>query len=117
MRTFLHFSLLIVFCLWLIPLGQFISQNRQDEVCGGQRAICMCYAKAPMKSSTSPFKFTTNQGSSNQKEVPSSGAGGNHYVQIATVPLIMNSSAVYPDPIASLPSLLFIRGIEHVPKV
>jgi hypothetical protein len=33
---------LILFLLWIMPLGAFIDPSNEDKACGGQRAICLC---------------------------------------------------------------------------
>ncbi len=118
MQSFIKFFILTCFCLWLIPLGQFIKKDRQEQACGGQRAICMCLAKGFKKTSNGPVKFTitTNTDSANQKESSGSGGAGNYYVSTDVAKSSLPALAFHFDSLASLPSLLFIRNIEHVPK-
>ncbi len=45
MKHFVSFFTIIVFFLWLLPLGVFIKASQEKIACGGKRAICLCSHK------------------------------------------------------------------------
>ena len=115
MKIFLHTTLLLVFCLWLIPLGQFIGQDRQAQLCGGQRAVCMCLVSTAKKVADGTAMLVTNtSGSSSHKE--SAGVGGHYFDAAVFLSSALNAMPLNFPPMTHLSSSVFLRNIEHIPK-
>lgn len=71
---------MLLFFIWILPLGFFIKPSQEASACGGQRAVCLCShtdAKAA-KAKVAGFGFQQGGASAN-KEAASSGGGAGHY--------------------------------------
>jgi len=114
MRRFFALLTVILFFIWLLPLGIFIKPSQEKIVCDGQRAICMCHAFIP-KASTNVVEPGINlkAGTSSNKE---NSSAGNYFVSAKPViipnvhlmSLYQNQFFPYENP--------FLVSLEHVPK-
>ena len=108
-----------VFILWLIPLGIFIAPSKEQLLCGGQRAVCLCSGKtAKTAVDNTVGEVTVKSSGAPQKEQNPSGGGVHSFTLAARniiepnlllASVLKTNLSLYSDP--SLSSL------EHVPKV
>jgi len=109
--------IIVIFTLWLLPLGAFIKPAQEKIACGGQRAICLCsHAKAKVSGKAIESGVGLKVGNSSGKEKESSGGAG-HYLSRAAY---MSAEALrlsshferqhlrYKNP--------FLASLEYVPK-
>ncbi len=113
MIRFINLTILVCFCLWIIPLGIFIKPASEQKTCGGQRAICLCSHTKDKSSSAKPMMV--NPGI-NKEEVPSGGSNG-HYILTASKRMDPLMRSKFFDHSVSQYSLIVCKSIEHIPKV
>ncbi len=111
MRRIVSLIIIVIFLIWLFPLGVFIKPTDEKKVCGGQRAICLCKGKPG-----TPQKLAFSHPPSNEKETAPSG-GSHHYLAASDHRNNSLISTKLIDYSSSLYSLTFCKSIEHVPKV
>jgi hypothetical protein len=117
MRYLVSALTVLLFFIWILPLGIFIKPSQEKIACAGQRAICLC-SQASSKIKSSPINGYGLKSQSTNKETNASGGGAGHSylaayrsIQNNLAKSILNDSML----LAYLnPSLL---AIEHVPKV
>jgi hypothetical protein len=112
---FISSIILILFFIWLLPLGVFIKPSQEQVVCGGQRAVCMCsHIQVKVKGSALEGSSLKSV-SASQKEAGSSSAG--HYYLALNQAVKHLASSFYSNEALLLayrnPSL---KAIEHIPK-
>ena len=116
MRHLILILTVLLFFIWILPLGFFIRPSQQKTVCDGQRGMCMCtmfmVKKAP---SHSPNQISMPSQSSNH-EPSSSSAYGNAFEPAYSVNAVIHSNVLPSSEFLPIPSLMFISPIEHVPK-
>jgi len=105
----------VLFLIWILPLGYFIKPSQEKIACDGQRGICMCCCHIFKKVSPGKVMLScSTQGTS--KEASSSGGASNYFLSTVFVtPVFDLRSSQWGSPI-QFPSLFFIRSIESVPK-
>ena len=101
MRHFIALLTVVLFLIWLLPLGVFIKPSQEKVACDGQRAICMCHAFIP-KASDNAMKPGINlkAGASSNKENPS---GGNYFVSAKPIVILNAHLASLPDFVIGTP--------------
>ncbi len=115
MRRILSSIIIIMFLIWLFPLGVFIKPNDEKKVCGGQRAICLC-SHAAKGQTAAAKKMILGYTASSEKETSSSGSNTNFLtVDFKTINAIASSKLINHTP--NLYSLIVCKSVEHVPKV
>lgn len=119
MRRLTSLLAVMLFFIWILPLGAFIKPSQEKFACGGQRAICLC-SNTQSQAGSKPVEtrnFQTNPANEEEPNVPS-GSGTSHYYSttqsvfqvVLNVFVLDNSSLfVYNNPC--------LKSIEHVPKV
>jgi len=115
MRRLISSLTLVLFFVWILPLGIFIRPSDAKRFCDGQRAVCLC-AHLIAKQRSSSAKIVTAKNTGAQKEASSSGGGGNHYLAAGKSGMPGASLSRYFEETSSLYSLAVPRSIEHVPK-
>ena len=117
MRRLILSLTIVLFFIWLLPLGIFIKPSQEKIACDGQRAICMCSVhimKAVPNTSGKIMLSHDSQGAS--KESSSSGGTGNYYISNnIMLPKFHLQASQCPVPM-HMSTLLIIRSIESVPK-
>lgn len=115
MRRLITVSLIVIFMLWLIPLGIFIAPSEEKLFCDGQRAICMCsHHTTSMGKSNDTGKTIVKASAAPQKESSSS---ANHYsLTLNDINFKDSRSAAYFLRHKNLYSLFVCKPVEHVPK-
>ncbi len=109
--------ILLCFFIWILPLGAFIRVTDEQEVCGGQRAICLCsHHLAKNKSSSHGKVVIVNPGGVN-KEAGSAGGPGHDFLLENRKDIANSSISNYFEKIPNLYNLLISKSIDHVPKV
>ena len=115
MRKIFASITILLFSIWILPLGVFIQPSKEKLACDGQRAICLC-SHLIAKSADNLGQSSIKSFSSSHKEEGSSGSAG-HYFLTATLDKKNNLAAValiYDN--MSLHTYQFFRAIEHIPK-
>ena len=116
MRRLISSLTLLLFFIWILPLGVFIRPSDAKRFCNGQRAICLCaHLVAKHKPSTMKV-FAAQQGGVEKESPVSGGGGGNHYLITGKLGMPGASLSRYFEETFSLYSLVVPRSIEHVPK-
>ena len=116
MKHLTHTILILSFCLWLIPLGRFISHDREAQACGGQRAICLCSKNLTQAKSNHGGKIEWSTNSAHHDQRAPSGSSG-HDLELATAPLLIIERIVANTaPQALTYPLLVNRPIDVIPK-
>ena len=107
---------LICFLVWIIPLGAFISIDKERLACGGQRAICLCSTSLAGHPSGGEGKIAMIKSPGLDKESGSSGSPGHEFLSaILSFDIKKNGSNRFE--LASFYSYpLVCRSIESVPK-
>ena len=111
-------SAIVLYFIWIIPLGAFIKPSQEKFACGGKRAICLCnhIDKESKSNSAQECSFQVNPGP-NEEINTSNGQISQYYLathidsQQALNSVILNTPLYigYHNP--------FFKSIEHVPKV
>lgn len=115
MRRSIYLLTLLLFFIWILPLGVFIRPSDAKRFCNGQRAVCLC-AHLVAKHKSSTVKIVTAKHGGAEKESPASGGGGIHYLVVGKSGLPGLSLSRYFEKTSSLYSLVVPLSIEHVPK-
>lgn len=115
MKRFAYPIILICFCVWIIPLGAFIDISKEEVICNGKRAICLCTKLLKKRqhkrlegtfltASTAPVKDNIN--------------GNNSPDFLGMKKMIVNSPRgfVLNDQTFQLVFPSYKQQIEHVPK-
>ena len=105
---------LLLFFIWILPLGVFIKPSQEKLACDGQRAFCMCHHLLAKQLAKMAGQILLKNGGAPDKE--SSTAANSHFLPHTGVyTRAAASTALYMDKTA-LYSLLVPRMAEHVPK-
>ena len=114
MRTIAHYIALGCFIFWLMPLGRFIAPSKEQQACGGQRAICLCSLNMAKPSAKMEGAQYSRTAAAPQKSMS---AGASHDLECASMDLTM--SARLRMACAHQPDFYFLlidRSIDAVPK-
>ncbi len=107
--------IIVVFLLWLIPMGIFITPSKEKMACGGQRAICMCSHAASMSSNSQKTTHRVYKAvPTPQKESSSSGSYFLSAIFRNDNPLVIKLSFFIHE---NFYNLAVYRSIDHVPKI
>jgi hypothetical protein len=105
----------IVFVLWILPLGVFIKPTDEKKVCGGQRAICLCSHIIKGKDDRSKKIILAHPPSPEKENAPSGGNNGQFLaVNVNNPNPLLSAKLLHHTP--NLYSLIVCKSIEHVPK-
>ena len=113
-----HFSclILILFVVWILPLGAFIDPAKEKLACDGQRAICLCHHRLIKQQDSRSGKLLIKIPAGTEKE-NSPGSLSPDFL-LAQLKKIFSKENIFGFEQAHTQySLLIIRSIEHVPKV
>jgi hypothetical protein len=114
MFRLVSFFILLVFALWILPLGVFIKSSQQKTFCGGQRAICLCsHMKAKSKGPHAEQAVKTVTPSSNKE---ASGFSSHAFDLAVVFKFAAGDRAQYLSRQESFYSLIIAHPVEHVPK-
>lgn len=117
MSKFIAPLIIILFFIWLLPLGVFIKPAHEKIACGGQRAICLCSHSASKIKSNSVAGYGLKKASNNNKESNTSDGAG-HYYLAAQFSVSDNLTArILNDSTFLAYQNLFLKTIEHIPNV
>jgi hypothetical protein len=108
---------LILFFIWILPLGAFIDPSKEQKVCGGQRAICLCSHHFANNKEKGDGKTMMISNPGVNKEATSAGGASHNFLSshFYYQPNLFVSS--FSNQEQSFLNLLFSREVEHVPKV
>ena len=114
MRRPVAYVLLILFVIWILPLGAFIDPSKEDKACGGQRAICLCSHLIAKHGGTHKLMMLVNPGT-HKEEGPSGGASHDFLAAVGTSLRDPSFGSIVFE---KFPAYQFFasRNIEHVPK-
>lgn len=111
-RRFFYGVILLLFLIWILPLGAFIAPSQEKLACRGQRAICLCtHVAAKGKAKT----WTKSSSGTHKEEGGSS--GGHNFLLITPEPLQDKNATHFFSQHSLRYSLLTVCAIEHIPKV
>lgn len=108
--------LIIIFTLWILPLGSFVSPQKDKQLCNGRRPICMCRHRMAKKSTENNTNLripAIQPNSSNAKK----GLTHNDFLSQHIFFPIKLSAHRQSMTIYLIPQTLLIKTIEHVPKI
>jgi len=115
MRSFSAAFTAILFFIWILPLGVFITPEQEAQACNGQRAICLCSHLMGQAQAPDDGKIVfQNTASSTNKE---NSSANSHYFLSALNP--QNTStcfAILHKNTQPAYARIILRAIEHVPK-
>lgn len=117
MRKIILLLTVLLFFIWILPLGVFIKPSQEKKVCNGQRAICLCshlIAKRVAKDASKTIY--KGGGGAGQKEQSGPGGASHHYLYVQKKNRFNRQYSSYHQKQSILYSFLVIRPIEHVPK-
>jgi len=116
MQRFLSSAVIILFFIWILPLGAFFKPSQAKIACDGQRAICLCpHLIAKHKAKDQGEKIViVNPGV--QKEGSSSGGASHDFVFIRSQHHNNCLASFLLHQNQSIQQLLFNKEVEHVPK-
>ncbi len=116
MRRILTSLILVVFVIWLLPLGIFIKPAQEKMACNGQRAVCLCTNLLKKAQAKGFVASTVVRNTSSQKEFSSGGAS--HYFTLALRSVLMKPTAQFVVETDDSPSTVaFVNLPDPVPKV
>ena len=112
MRRFVATTSLILFVVWILPLGAFIDPAKEGKACGGQRAICLC---SHLQGQHGPHKPMIANTDAHKEEGPSGGANHDFLVAVRSSLRDPSAASVISTNIPAY-QFLCLRNIDHVPK-
>lgn len=112
----LTYTILVVFLVWIMPLGAFINPLNNKKVCGGQRAICLCLTDFDKKTGTIP-KMIVNPSPSVNKEAASPGGASHYFLAHPEDDILAAQNTGHFGTPQHIYSVLICKSIEHIPKV
>ncbi len=117
MRKIFSSITLVLFFIWILPLGVFIKPSAEKLACGGQRLICLCSKMTDKTQQKTSAKISFQNSTGVHKEEGSSG-GASHYFLISH---LNNQRATtlsnLTDQVFLTDQNSFLKAIEHVPKI
>ncbi|MDP2652900.1 MAG: hypothetical protein Q8Q08_02590 [Candidatus Omnitrophota bacterium] len=111
----LYVIIIFCFCAWLLPLGIFVSPSKEDKVCGGRRAVCLCTHASADQSGGQQNKGVTLSKPGIPKDSESSG-GSHFFLRPMGDDRGPFGSRLFDENTAVSFQQPFLRSIEHVPK-
>lgn len=107
---------IILFLVWILPLGTFIKPEKEKLACNGKRAICLCRHLLALQLSKAAKKTFLNNGGQVAKERQGTSSSSPSFMNVfAEHNVNFNRDAFYQDN-QIVNSLLVIRPIDHVPR-
>jgi len=106
---------LLLFLIWILPLGVFIRPSDAKKFCDGQRPVCLC-PKLLAKKKSPQVKLVAAQHAGVEKEASSPSGGGHYYLAAGKSGISGPLLSKYFQETSSLYSFVVPRSIEHVPK-
>ncbi len=116
MRRFIGFLTVLLFFIWILPLGIFIKPSQEKVACDGQRAICLCSHLIAKQEAKNAGKTIYKGSGAAQKEQNGPGGSSHHFLVAQKKNQINRQLSLYHQQQSFLYSLLVVRSIEHVPK-
>lgn len=105
---------LILFTVWILPLGIFIAPSKEKLACAGQRAICLCSMKMAKSNKTSEkISFASDTETAKEEGASSS---GHYFLLLSLRNHLQNNISQYFVQNAFFHKTSFRKAIEHVPK-
>lgn len=117
MRKGVLLATLLLFIIWILPLGFFIKPSQEKKVCNGQRAICLCSKFLAKSSGQWTDKILLKNGTNTNKEASGFGGTSQNYLVAQTSNSIYKYRSSYYQQQSFLYFVFVARPIEHVPKV
>jgi len=114
MRRFISLLIIVLFFIWIIPLGVFITPDKEKKTCNGQRAICLCSHLIAKKMAKMAGKMYLTSGGVN-KEQGSSSASHDFLIALFKNQINKNISPHFQKATVVC-NRLIVKPIEHVPK-
>jgi hypothetical protein len=104
----------LLFFIWILPLGSYIKPSQEKIACNGQRAICMCsHMTAKMAHAVEGKTIQSGSGETQKQE---SNPSSNPYIYFTHDSRQANARYVmYPLYQANPYSYLVVLLIDHVP--
>jgi hypothetical protein len=114
-KRVISFSVLILFTLWILPLGVFVRPSDEKKFCDGQRAICLCKHLIDKQMAKNAGKILLrSMTASPEKESGSS--SGPQFLLADAFSLDKSDQVVALLDEDKIHSFQFIRTIEHIPN-
>lgn len=117
MRKFSATVTLVLFFVWIMPLGLFISRENEEEACFGKRAICLCSQLVEKQLRKRGFTTFLKAGASTENTQAGSATGSPNYILSIRQLLLVHNQLAFTQRNLTLHQSLFVRPIDHVPKV
>ncbi len=108
--------IIVLFFIWILPLGFFIKPSQEQVVCNGQRAICLCSHLTAKKTAKNAGEKVYKGSEASQKEQNGSGGANHKFLSAQEYFQNHNQLYFYPRLKSSFFSFSIVRCIEHVPK-
>lgn len=109
--------IVILFFIWILPLGFFIKPAQEKIVCNGQRPICLCSHRMSKPAAQNAGKAINKGSGATQKEQSVPGGASYHFLTAQKMNQTNQQISFCHQEENSLYSLLVFRPIEPVPKV
>ena len=117
MRKVILLGTVLLFFIWILPLGVFIKPSQEKMACNGQRAICLCSHLIAKQAAKDVGKTIYNGSGESPKEQNGSSGSSNPFLSVQKKSQVNRQVSLYHQQQSVLYSLLVVRSIEHVPKV
>ncbi|VAX35569.1 hypothetical protein MNBD_UNCLBAC01-659 [hydrothermal vent metagenome] len=114
MRRFTSILTIILFLIWIFPLGAFIAPENEKKTCNGKRAICLCSHLIAKKMAKMEGKVFLKSVTANTEQSQSSVNSdflvpmNNFLINKIMSQYLQQPALVYDDFIS--------KAIDHVPK-
>ncbi|MDO8580748.1 MAG: hypothetical protein Q7S13_04645 [Candidatus Omnitrophota bacterium] len=115
MKRNIALSLIVLFFVWILPLGVFIKPEQEKQACNGQRAICLCSSHLAKNTDQTAVKIFS-PGSAHAHEKSPSGSSHDFLVSNSLNDFIEQQSALMFSTVVSYQFNL-VKAIDPVPKV
>jgi hypothetical protein len=117
MKQITALSTIILFFVWILPLGVFIRPSQEKLACGGRRAVCLCSHMDP-QSKAKPAQGCSLQANPNANEEANASANGpgQYYLAAYLSSQEILNTFILHESLASPYHTPSLDPIEHVPK-
>ena len=117
MRKLISVIILVIFTIWIMPLGVFIKPEHEKKACSGKRAICLCTHLLKKKMAKMAGKQFLKSGGNVNKEQNNPSSSGQEYIHSIKTHNFKLAKNQYFQSAAICINQVFTRAVEHVPKV
>jgi len=115
MRRISVYLSILLFTIWILPLGAFIRPDQESRVCDGQRAICLCTQKMKEARPATPLDTVWQLPAGNANK-DSSGFSSQSFLPVSSGREESPAFEKYFTSFSIPDAQVFPRPVEHVPK-